>query len=502
LIEEGLTFLSVEKLGPARMFLQAAQAEAAQRTDLLASGVTQLTRDNPSLVALGGAASLWEKVDLRQISVSEPIPIIDLLTRRVVREKALELLAQSRRPGVQQILRNRGVTNTVHFPAAHTSAGQALDAAIITAGLLFQGDHFTASFRDAFEYLAMGANRGDSPGSLELVYLDLLSIGKRLDWVSLTELIKQVDGIATLREIAEAMRRHEEGVANIFSAVVLSENGRAVARYLGKFPETGLNDVGFALRYGRGAIELLVKQQQRVYYGGFRNKVIGYDPFGAWFYSIVPAAVASHMGVIILKYFLLIFAALLIARTVGSITAPIGHRFGLRFGADSVLALAIAFVIAVAIEPFIGLPNQANELPVRIQLPSLAAATGLKLQPIRTSYMNQLSLFSLALFFVIQTLIYVWCLTKIAEIRKQNLAPRMKLRLLENEDHLFDAGLYVGFVGTVISLILMSIGIVRGPSAMMAYASTSFGIIFVSVLKIFHIRPMRRKLIIESEAQS
>jgi hypothetical protein len=96
----------------------------------------------------------------------------------------------------------------------------------------------------------------------------------------------------------------------------------------------------------------------------------------------------------------------------------------------------------------------------------------------------------------------VWCLTKIAEIRKQNLAPRMKLRLLENEDHLFDAGLYVGFVGTVISLILMSIGIVRGPSAMMAYASTSFGIIFVSVLKIFHIRPMRRKLIIESEAQS
>jgi hypothetical protein len=34
---------------------------------------------------------------------------------------------------------------------------------------------------------------------------------------------------------------------------------------------------------------------------------------------------------------------------------------------------------------------------------------------------------------------------------------------------------------------------------MSAYSSTSFGIIFVSVLKIFHVRPMRRKLIIESE---
>jgi hypothetical protein len=366
--------------------------------------------------------------------------------------------------------------------------------------LLFQGDHFAPSFREAFEYLAMGANRGDGSGSLELVYLDLLSVGKRLDWVSLTELIKQVDGIATLREIAEAMRGNEEGVANIFSAVVLSSNGRGVAKYLSKFPKTGLNDIGFSLRHGRGAIEILIKQQQRVYYGGFRNKVIDYDPFGAWFYGIVPAAVASHIGAMVLKYGLLIVAALLIARTIGTITAPIGHRFGLRFGADSVLALALAFVVAVAIEPFIGLPVQAADLPVRIQLPSLAAAAGLKLQPIKTSYMNQLSLLSLLAFFVLQGIIYVWCLTKIAEIRRQPLAPNMKLRLLENEDHLFDAGLYVGFVGSILSLILATIGI--GKISMMAYASTSFGIIFVSVLKIFHVRPLRRKLIIESETQS
>ena len=113
--------------------------------------------------------------------------------------------------------------------------------------------------------------------------------------------------------------------------------------------------------------------------------------------------------------------------------------------------------------------------------------------------MNQLSLTSLLVFFVIQALIYIWCLTKLAEIRRQPLEARLKLRLLENEDHLFDAGLYVGFVGSVISLILMSIGV--GKISMMAYASTSFGIIFVSVLKIFHVRPLRRKLIIESEAQ-
>jgi hypothetical protein len=115
--------------------------------------------------------------------------------------------------------------------------------------------------------------------------------------------------------------------------------------------------------------------------------------------------------------------------------------------------------------------------------------------------MNQLSLLTLLLFFVLQALIYTACLVKLAEIRRQNVIPRIKLRLLENEDHLFDAGLYLGFAGTIISLILVSLKIIQ-PSLMAAYSSTSFGIIFVSVFKIFHLRPERRKLLLESELNS
>src|SRR5439155_18905102 len=113
---------------------------------------------------------------------------------------------------------------------------------------------------------------------------------------------------------------------------------------------------------------------------------------------------------------------------------------------------------------------------------------------------NKPSLLTLLLFFVLQGLLYTSCLVKLAEIRRQNIAPRMKLRLLENEDHLFDAGLYLGFVGTIISLILVSLGFIK-PSLMAAYSSTSFGIIFVSIFKIFHLRPERRKLLLEAEAE-
>ena len=499
LIEEGLTFLSVEKLGPARMLLRTAQSEGVPRAEVLAAAVTQFTKENPAQVALGGDEPVLSKIDLAPGAQAEPRPIVELLARRVAREKALQMLQQSRRPAVLQILKNRNLTQTVHFPAAQTSSGQALEAAIITAGLLFQGDYFTPSFREALEWLAVSANRGENSGALELVYLDLLSVGKRLDWVSLTEFVKQVDSIATLRDLAEAVRAHEDAVPNIFAAVALSGNGKGVAKYLATFSETGMNDVNFALRHGRGAVELLIKQQQRIYSAGaFRGRVVQYDPFGAFFYGLMPTAVSSHVGALFLKYALLMFAALFIARTIGYIVPPVGHRFGIRFGADMVLASAIAFIVALSVEPFVGLPTQITELPFRIQFPGIGDAAASNLQTINQPFMKQLSLVSLSVFFVIQALIYVWCLTKIAQIRREPGSPRTKLRLLENEDHLFDAGLYIGFAGTVISLILVALNILGKGSTMMAYSSTSFGIIFVSVLKIFHIRPLRRKLILES----
>ena len=87
---------------------------------------------------------------------------------------------------------------------------------------------------------------------------------------------------------------------------------------------------------------------------------------------------------------------------------------------------------------------------------------------------------------------------KLAEIRRQTLPSKLKLRLLENEEHLFDAGLYFGFVGTVLSLVMVSLGVGKF-SLMAAYSSTSFGIIFVSILKIFHVRPYRRRLILDAD---
>jgi len=115
--------------------------------------------------------------------------------------------------------------------------------------------------------------------------------------------------------------------------------------------------------------------------------------------------------------------------------------------------------------------------------------------------MNPIILLTLLFFLVLQALLYTASLVKLAEIRRQRVPPRMKLKLLDNEEHLFDAGLYLGFAGTIISFIIASLGLVRF-SLMAAYSSMCFGVIFVIVFKIFYLRPARRKLLLEAEADA
>ena len=315
--------------------------------------------------------------------------------------------------------------------------------------------------------------------------------------MSLTEFMKKIEDIATLRQLADTARTFEDQFPILFASIYATGQPRDVARYLSEFPETGIGDLAFAARTGVGGLEVLVKEQQQVYYGGVRNRVIGYDPFGAWFYWLIPMAKSGGAGAMLLKYLLLLLGCLFVARAVG-VVGGTTQWLGLRLGADTVLAVAIAFILALFSEPFIGLPSQMRDLPIRFNLPAIGSGFGLEVQKLIRPTMNQQSLVPLLVFFVIQALIYVWCLAKLNEIRRQPIGARMKLRLLENEDHLFDAGLYIGFVGTIIALILFSLNIAQF-SVMSAYGSTSFGIIFVSVLKIFHVRPLRRKLILESE---
>ena len=506
LMERGLELVSDRKLGAAQLLLDAAKRQEIPGIEALGLAVANLAARQPDLLVFGGTASAPLET-LRRSNPASPRsePFTVFMIRPDNRTKVIDLLGSSTRPIVQELMRCRSLTNTVIFPPSSSASGQAFDAAIGICGLLLDGNHLTASFGQAVFVAAGDANRGGNPELIEQLLLDLMSLGQKFNWGQLTELVEHMENVETLRRLSDQIRQPGEQMPIVFSAVELSRRPDGVANYLANFSQTGMKDLGASLRFGAGGVSELLERNQRLFTSDFRQRLAGQAPF-SWFLEFtvdfcwrMPFFALMVKWIFYLAGGFLLAAALQFARaTVMTLEAPLQVR-GFHLARNVLFALGFLLVALLLGEPFLSQDIQKVETPFRLRLPTAGTAVSAGPNSANRTFMNQLSLLTLFLFFVLQALIYTACLVKLAEVRRHKASARLKLKLLDNEDHLFDAGLYLGFVGTIISLILVSLGVIK-PSLMAAYSSTSFGIIFVSVFKIFHLRPLRRKLLLEADA--
>ena len=165
-----------------------------------------------------------------------------------------------------------------------SGSGQALEAAILTSALLLQHDQFATGLRNSLQLLVTTANRGGPVEPLESVFLDMLALGKRLDWNQLVELMKHVPDTNGLQNAAALFRDHEADLPVIYSAIYFSDSPAAVAKYVGYFPKTGLKDLRFGLRAGGDAVRQLLESQEPVHYPTIRERVVGWS-LVRWIYE-------------------------------------------------------------------------------------------------------------------------------------------------------------------------------------------------------------------------
>ncbi|MBM3880063.1 MAG: hypothetical protein FJ387_10145 [Verrucomicrobia bacterium] len=506
LATEATQQLSLERLGLARMLAKAAHAVDAPRGQELANQAEAFARLNPDLNWLGGADPVLQQI----IGTSAGVPatkeatVVDLVLPDAARATVLEFLQKSRRPGVQELLRNRLLPQTRVFSPVGTPSGQALDSAILLTGLLSQTDHLTLQFRDELESLAAAANRGKDSGPLEGVYLDLLSLARRLDWVQLTRLMASVNDPGTLRELVHFGLGSPENLAVIFAAVHLSGSAEPIAAYLAQHRERGLRDLAFSVGAGAGAVRELLRRRDPIHRPALRATLLQVPLAKEWLGLTVRLAYAAPLLALLLKYLLWFDAVFCLARggshLVRGLTTPSAPQLEVR-GIDAMRQQTVALMTLVAVaalgEPFLAQKAEAGVTPPNWQFPIASLAIREQITNTIEPVMTEMTWLALAVFFLIQGGIYVLCLIKLREIKQQDVSSSLKLRLLDNEEVMFDAGLYIGLGGTVLSLVLLAIGVIK-PSLMVAYASTLFGIFFVSILKIVHVRPYRRSLIIEA----
>jgi hypothetical protein len=256
-------------------------------------------------------------------------------------------------------------------------------------------------------------------------------------------------------------------------------------------------DMRLALAEGQGAVALLLGRGVPV------NRQPAPTPS-----ALVELAWLHPSGALALRFALCALGAYLVLRALERIwlampTSAAGatrvakSAQRMRGGALAVVATA-GFVLVT--EPHLGraapLAPEGLSLAVPV-LGSLTDPTSLK-NVVPTFSMDLHSLLAIALFGALQVAMYMVCLAKIRSLAAAPLSPLVKLRLMENEENLFDGGLYLGIGGTATALVLQVLGLVE-PNLLAAYSSNLLGITCVALVKIRHVRPFKTQLILEAQ---
>jgi hypothetical protein len=500
LLERAKILVDADRLGAAQLLVSAARTAEMPGWDRLGESLTNRATQNPGALFWGndeGAKNLFNAQTAGDSFSS-------FIVQQENREAALAHLNNSTSSAVQELLRCRALNHTVLFPPSSSVAGQAFDAVVAECGLLLDGHRLTPALSGQIQQLAEQANHGGGSQPLEQVLMDFGSLGERLNWDQLTAFVGEISDPDVLHQLAAQMINAGDRLPVLFAAVQLSGQPAAVAGYAAKFPKTGLQDISAGLWYGANGVKALAGSGQRFYRSNVLRRVTARNPFGAVYYFAANRSLQNPGLVLAAKWLCYLGAGFFFAAALHFSRPPVSpleqslQVRGFHLFREFLFSLGFLLVVLLLSEPFLAQESQTGGFSLRLHLPMTGGAVPAGIAGIKQTVMNPTILLTLLVFFVLQALIYISCLVKLAEIRRQQVPPRMKLKLLENEDHLFDAGLYLGFVGTIISLIIASMGLVKF-SLMAAYSSTSFGIIFVVIFKIFHLRPARRKLLMEVE---
>ncbi|MEO6874309.1 MAG: hypothetical protein ABI222_05760 [Opitutaceae bacterium] len=491
----GRQLVESEKIGPSTLVLAAARSIKDPHAADLDIALDRLSAHSPAMVAWGG----WDPFLDPLFNLHEnqghaaSTPVLKFFITEKARETLRTYLNQSHSLGVQALLRTHDLTATGRFIPAMQPGGQPLDAVILLSALLYQGEHLSPSLQRELRGLAENAVTQKRLGPLESFYLDLLSLGQRLDWAQLSELLRGTENVKTVGEFAHLARVAPDQFTTIYAAALFSGSADQVAAYSIQYGKTGIDDLRLALASGQGAVRQLVLRQVPVNHGAGAGLETG------------AALALLHPHVMLgVKYLGFLLGAFLIFRGLDRwIISPVPDRSpALLHLKSGVLAVLCATLLVIVTEPFLLKAAPLSEYRVRLVIPVLVATST---PPADTNHpppsMDTSTVLSIGLFAALQIAMYCICLMKIREIARAALPPLTKLRLMENEENLFDGGLYVGIGGTAAALILMVLKITE-PNLLAAYSSNLFGITCVALVKIRHVRPYKRLLILESQVST
>ena len=463
---------------------------------------------HPQWVAAGGNEPFFEAY---YSSVPEtparmsPAPLYSVLAASDSRKKLLDFLAQADSGLVKKFISMRGM-NPAIFPPVYSSAGAPLEAALLINALMAQAGDFDRKFLlDIASIMDLSEKSPEKKEEFEKYCLATLAFAKGYDWTIVRSIFSHFSSAGEAYGFA---RVYESAPTRDYKNVLLAgmfECGSPsmCSRYLDGADPRRWEDFRYAFLHGEGALAFLLESGSPIYsdsaFARFLSPICSpikeaLAPYVAKFPAAAlsaKVALAVIGGYFFIRGFLRIFQP---ERDTPSWHSPLALARGF------LEALAAALVFFLLAEPNAFAANSVENAPA----PELRFAFEKVINTIGEETMNfetdTATIAAVALFFVLQLTVYVFCLIRLSMIKRIKAPAKLKMQLLENEETLFDLGLYIGLGGTVFSLILLTMGIVTA-SLMAAYASTLFGILFTALVKTMHVRRYKRRLLLEAASE-
>jgi len=480
--------------------------------ELKLEGVERLTREVAGYIEVNPDVAVWGEWDpfLEQaFRGAEPgVPgengVIGQFISADARERVLALLSNSRSPTVRVLLATRDLTTYRRFMPVFSAAGQPLEATINLTALLTQSEQFSTNAAREIRAMAGDALATGEAAGIERLYADLLSLGRRFNWGQMTALVRPAATTETFGKLRQLLQRLPEARAVLFASCLLAGNPDAVADYIIRYGDVGLEAMSFALRQGRGGVLFLLRQNLPPS-GDFPDSGAGTDWLSSETLGPVLSFAVREPGLALgLKYGLYLLGAFCLFWSFESFS---GLTWLAGFPAFAYVrrgmgAVMVCLFLVLINEPYLAQASQLSGYEFRIVIPVLGQVADGTLRSQQTDGVNMdiATVLSIVFFFILQLLVYLICLLKISEVDRKPVPNLVKLRLMENEENLFDSGLYVGIAGTSAALVLQVLGLIEA-NLLAAYASNLFGILCVAFVKIRHVRPYKTRLIEISQEQ-
>jgi hypothetical protein len=494
LAELGAARLDAAEPGPAALYLAGARAAGVAAADVgvLAGALADFARREPALMPWGCEDPFLAPLVKAEAARSaaergESAPVLDFLVPAAARAELRDFLVGSRRAAVRETLALLELKNTGRFVPAGRAGGQAYEALVLLAALLQQGEHLGGPFAREWREAARAASARGELGAAEPLLLELLALGRRLDWRQLTAVAGGVETGATWVDLADLARDGGRSFDLALAAVLMDESAERLTRFRRTHPADVDADLALALAEGRGAVRLLLERGVPV------NRRAAPAPG-----PLVGLALLHPGWTLFLRFALCTGGAYALLRALDR--AGAGGRDAVLEARSGVLALVATGAFFVVTEPYLGRAAPAAAEKVHLAMPVLGNFVDPdSLTTVVPSFAMDLhSLLAIALFGALQIAMYLVCLAKIRALDALAVPPLVKLRLTENEENLFDGGLYLGIGGTATALVLQVLGLVE-PNLLAAYSSNLLGITCVALVKIRHVRPFKTRLILAAQ---